>query len=116
MSKRRETARKDAHKSGCAQCAGEKKITLTIEGKQYENLKRIADAMNTVSWCDTDNTPETVWKGFVEWGLTYTLDSIRELCEQVEGGIDTGFERSDETKHLARIAELRAAFKPLLAD
>ena len=113
MSKQTETARRDAHKSGCARCADEKKITLVIDGEWYQNLKRVADTMNTVSWCDGDNTPETVFDEFVKWEIDYTLGSVRELCSQVAEAIDTGYEGKDDTKHYARLAELRAAFKPM---
>ena len=92
------------------------KITLVIDGEWYENLKRVADAMNTVSWCYTDNTPETVFKEFVEYALEYVLGSVRELCSQVSDAIDTGYEGKDETKHNARLSELRAAFAPLVSD
>ena len=112
MSKQTETARKDAQKSGCARCADEKKITLVIDGEWYQNLKRVADTMNTVSWCH-GNTPETVFKEFVLWSLDCTLGSVMELCTLIESSIDTGFEGKNEKKHRARLAELRAAFKCL---
>ena len=39
-------------------------LTITLRGKAFENLARIAAAMNATGWCDTDNTPKNV---FVNW-------------------------------------------------
>ena len=114
MSKQTETARRDAQKSGCARCADEKKITLVIDGEWYQNLKRVADTMNTVSWCD-DNTAESVFEEFVfPWMLDF-LRSPKELAGSILDGIATGEDGEDmpEPVHSQRIEELRAAFKPL---
>ena len=115
MSEQRETARRDAQKSGCARCADEKKITLVIEGEWYQNLKRVADTMNTVSWCNDDNTAESVFEEFVfPWMLDF-LQSPKRLAESILEGIATGEDGEclPEPQHSARIEELRTAFKPL---
>ena len=85
------------------------KITLVIDGEWYQNLKRVADAMNTVSWCENDNTPESVFCEFVKWDFGELLGSLRNIGECVAANIDTGFE-DGTAEHGARIAELRAAF------
>ena len=90
-------------------------ITITVDGEWYKTLDRIARAMNKVSWCDNDNTPETVFDGFVWPILDDLLGSSNELCGLISTGIATGENGFDapEPTHSARISELRAAFAGL---
>lgn len=90
----------------------ERTITLTISGERYDALERVAKAMNTVSWCDSDNTPETVFEGFVGSWVEGMLDSPSDLCDTVLSGIATGDDGrgAPAPLHTARLDELRDAF------
>ncbi len=111
MSNRKETAGKTA-----TECDEGRTITVTISGERYDLLERIANAMNSVSWCSSDNTPESVLAGFA---LPYTaslLDSPRELCDTILDGIGTSDDwtgDAPEPIRSARLDELRRAFAEL---
>ena len=95
------------------QTATKRTITFTIDGERYANLERVAIAMNKVSWCDSDNSPETVLRAFVLPWAENLLDSPYELCDTILDGIATDDEGLGEAPgliHKARLAELKAAF------
>ena len=100
MSERKKTARKGAQ------------IVVIIEGEQYDNLERVAQVMNGVSWCGDANTAETVFNEFIWHWNTCTLNSVREIAECVSGAIATGNDRQDapEPLHTERQKELITAF------
>lgn len=90
----------------------DRRIVVIIEGEQYDNLKRVAQVMNCVSWCCGDNTAETVFNEFIWHWDTCTLNSVREIAEFVSGAIATGDDGQDapEPLHTERLKELRTAF------
>ena len=108
---KRQTAGKTAKKK-------QGSITVTIDGERYRTLERIARAMNGIAWCDDDNTPESVFEAFVFTAAEQMLKDTRELCGFICDGISTGEDGMDapEPLHSARIAELRAAFRPIVGD
>lgn len=114
MSNRKETAGKTA--KGRAGCDGTRnrriKITLVIDGERYDALDRIARAMNSVSWIDNGNTPETVFKEFLLPFADIPQDDPRELCGLILSGIATGDDgmNAPEPVHAERLAELSEAF------
>ena len=121
MTTKKETAGKTAKKRAAGRNVTRKgnkanrRITLTIEGEHYDTLERIAQAMNTVSWCTNKNTPETVFDAFV-WPIAEDLlDSPAELRDMILDGISTGddYRRTPGPVHDARIAELDKAFADL---
>ena len=79
-------------------------ISVEISGEEYADLQRMADAMNSVGWCDNDNTPESIVKYFL-----LVTGSYRDMCDGVLSGIDTGVE-ADTPQERERINELAAAF------
>lgn len=89
----------------------ERTITLTIDGSRYDLLERVANAMNSVSWC-SGNTPESVFDEFVSPLAEDMLDSPSDLCDFILSGIATGDEgrTAPEPKHTVRLSELRDAF------
>lgn len=97
-------------------------VLIRVGGKAYENLRKIADVMNGVGWCDTDNTPATILAGFVVGGYLDNLATDTAYCGNLRGagagevaqdivdGIDTGFD-SDTPEDKKRKGELDAAFR-----
>ena len=93
-------------------------ITITIQGKAYENLRRIADAMNAASWTDNDHTPAWAvqyWIGsfldrLAETPETCRSENITELTANIADNIDTSFEEGTPEDKTRR-DELRAAFE-----
>lgn len=100
----------------------ENEITVHIRGAIRENLKKIADTMNGVSWCDNDNTATGILDTFIIGYWLRQLETptgkvgnvpacgIGEATENIAEGIYTGFEDGtpeDET----RKDELRTAFE-----
>lgn len=88
-------------------------ITATIDGKQYQLLSRVAEAMNRATWTGNDNTALSVFKNFV---FPWIGDDFQEpclLCEEILGGVATGENGTDAPAplHRARLEELRAAFE-----
>lgn len=92
-------------------------VTIRVTGKAYANLAKVAAAMNTVDWCDDDNTPATVcdfWIGSFLWRTQYApgegaCGGINDLTNDITEGIDTG--HPDGTpEDAARKRELSAAF------
>ena len=79
-------------------------ISIEINGEAYADLQRMADAMNTVEWCDNDNTPESIVKEFL-----LVISNYYEMCEMVTEGIYTGFEDGTPQER-ERIKALNAAF------
>ena len=89
-----------------------RRIVVVIEGEQYDNLGRVAQAMNGVKWCEGDNTAESVFNEFVWHWDGVMLNSPAEISESVLGGIATGEDGGDapEPLHTERLKELKAAF------
>ena len=87
-------------------------ITIAITGRRYKNLKKVADVLNGVSWCDNDNTAEGLFDAFVFPFLDDYLDSPKQLAENILGCIATGKDGVSvpEPLHSERLKELRAAF------
>ena len=92
-------------------------VTIRVTGKAYVNLAKVAAAMNTVDWCDDDNTPATVcdfWIGSFLWRTQYAPgegvgEDIADLMNDIQDGIDTDY--PDGTpEDAARKRELSAAF------
>lgn len=93
------------------------KITITITGRVYANMKRVADALNGVSWTDSDNTPASVcefWIGSLLWRVGFMpeeneTNNVTELTSDIQDGIDTGADFGSKTDEVRR-RELKAAF------
>lgn len=92
------------------------KLTITVTGEVYANLRRVADAMNKVSWTDDDNTPDSVCEFWIGGLLRRVGDSpdvgscnVTDLTTDIQDGIDTGAVDGSETDK-ARRRELEAAF------
>lgn len=89
-----------------------KSLVVTIDGEEYANLERVAEAMNRTSWADDDNTAESVFRSFV-W-LQEELDSPELVAENILAGIATDKENlgsAPEPLHSQRIAELQKSFE-----
>ena len=96
-------------------------LTITIIGKPLTNLRAIADAMNSIEWCDNDNTASTVLDGFIVGDLLHRLgqptakwngithDGVGEITDLIVDGIETDCE-PDSPKDKERRAALRATF------
>lgn len=115
MNTKRQT-KKTTPKRATRRTAPKRRITFTVDGERYADLERVANAMNRVSWCDNDNTPESVFRDFVLPFAENLLDSSAELCDVILGGIATGDDNmttAPEPIHTARIAELSKAFGEL---
>ena len=114
MNTKRQTA-KTATKRATRRTAQKRRITFTVNDEQYTNLERVARAMNQTSWCN-DNTPESVFEGFVLPCMEDFLNSPYELCDLILGGIatdDDNMTEAPEPMHTVRIEELREAFGDL---
>ena len=90
-------------------------LVVTIDGDEYANLARAADALNSASWTDDDNTPETVFREFVWSWARQNLTEPRELANDILDGIATGDPGSaydaEDPEHKRRLAELEERFK-----
>lgn len=110
--------RKHERPASCVEFADDgNAVTIRVTGKAYENLAKVAAAMNTVDWCDDDNTPATVcdfWIGSFLWRTQYApgeggAENIADLMNDIQYSIDTG--HPDGTpEDAARKRELSAAF------
>lgn len=87
-------------------------IKYIIAGERYERLAKVAEAMNSCSWCDSDNTAESVFRNFVVTWVENMLDDTTTLCDSILDGIATDGEygRAPQPLEVERIAELRRAF------
>lgn len=95
-------------------------VTVTIRGAAYKNLAAIADAMNAVEWCDSDNTPESILSLLIG-DLVDDLSSkaryyeriptggIANVADEICNAIDTGAE-PDTSEDRAKRDELRREF------
>jgi len=87
--------------------------TITIDGKEYERLRAIADTFN--DWgrrgvgCDpeTDNTPATVYKGFFSNSCPLDEDSSLEVAGWVCDAIDDHSELAAEMNRAVEEADRR---------
>jgi len=93
-------------------------ITITLTGRIAANLHRAAAAMNTVPWCDDDNTACDVlanfvfWQQMLNWGETgkhHFLNGLADEIGLIEDSIDTGA-GDDKELDKKRKDELKAAF------
>ena len=110
--------RKHERPASCVEFADDgNAVTIRVTGKAYRNLAKVAAAMNTVDWCDDDNTPATVcdfWIGSFLWRTQYApgeggAENIDDLMNDIQDSIDTG--HPDGTpEDAARKRELSAAF------
>jgi len=113
---KKKTAGKTAKRRAERRGAGHRRITMVIDGERYDALERVAQTMNSVSWCSSDNTPETVFDEFLRPFAEEPIDDLSELCEIILSGIatsDEGRKDAPEPTHSARLDELRAAFNEL---
>ena len=96
-------------------------IVVHISGTIRENLKKVADTLNGVGWCDTDNTAISVLDGFIIGHWLRQLETptakfgnikcggIGEAVALIVEAVDTGFaDGTDESKN--RKDELLKAF------
>ena len=91
-------------------------VTIRVTGKAYANLAKVAAAMNSVAWCDDDNTPATVcdfWIGSLLRRTQYApgeggAEDITDLTNDIKDGIDTGHPY-ESPEDMARKRELSAA-------
>lgn len=60
-------------------------ITIEFSRQEFDRIRKIADVMNGVDWCECDNTPATVVKNFL-----ICFDET-EWANEVVCGIWTGF-------------------------
>lgn len=83
-------------------------VTIRVSGRAFENLKKIASAMNGLDWTDNDNTPSSILDNFIvgtdildelsrptaTFGKS-TVGGIGEVARAIWETIDTGFEDGD---------------------
>ena len=110
--------RKHERPASCVEFADDgNAVTIRVTGKAYANLAKVAAAMNTVDWCDDDNTPATIcdlWIGSFLWRTQYAPGKnagcdITDVMIDIQDCIDTG--HPDGTpEDAARKRELSAAF------
>lgn len=88
-----------------------KTVAITMDGEHFEIMKRLADALNTITWDPAhDNTPETVCREWVAWMIHDDFDPPSQLA----GGIvDSIYTHADGDAELdtARKAEVQRAFE-----
>jgi len=88
-------------------------ISVTIDGDQYEQLARVAEAMNRATWTAPDNTALSVFENFVFPWMGDEFEEPEEMCAGVLEAIatsDDGLTSAPAPLHQERIAALRAAF------
>ena len=119
--KDRRTAGKTAKKESVGYSETDDAITITIKGQALANLRKIAAAINSVSWCDYDNTALTVLRGFVVGDILHDLGhrtrrclgicmgGVGEIADLIVSGIDTGF-KDGTPEDRERKAALEQAF------
>ncbi|MCQ2393639.1 MAG: hypothetical protein MJ249_05055 [Kiritimatiellae bacterium] len=95
--------------------------TITIAGTAFDNLRKIASAMNAVEWTDGDNDAHQVLDEFllgvfidnlaspVKEYKGITMGGVRESVDMILQSVDTGFE-PDTPEHKARVNALRDEF------
>ena len=92
-------------------------LKISVRGKVYENFRRIAEAMNSVSWTDSDNTASTIcdiWICDFLRRVAYAPDESRtcdvtDLTTDLQDSLDTGYPDGSSADK-ARRRELREAF------
>ena len=108
MSDRKKTAGKTAKKINTPPIeykAARNSLTVKIQGKAFETLRAIADAVNATSWGEKDNSPKSIFHMYVgdfifklsEPTLYYGKTAVRgigEVATDILSAIDTG-EESD---------------------
>lgn len=108
MSNRKKTAGKTAKKINTppiAYKAARNSLTVKIQGKAFETLRAIADAVNATSWGGKGNSPKSIFHMYVgdfifrlpEPTLYYreiAVSGIGEVATDILSAIDTG-EESD---------------------
>jgi len=88
------------------------KLTITVTGAAFANLKKIADTMNTVDWCDDDNTPEGIFRFWLGDFMDRIGDDkdVKEITSDICYAIDTDYD-DDTPEDKERKAKLRDAFE-----
>ena len=66
-----------------------KAITWTASAAQVETLEKVARALNGVSWCEKDNTAQSVFEQFIKWGIDTLLDNPKQLADEISDSIET---------------------------
>lgn len=93
-------------------------VTVTISGAAYANLRRVADAMNGVSWTENDHDPAWAVSYYVGPFLdrladtpeTCASENVTDLTSDIMLNLDTGH-REGTPEDKARRDELRTAFE-----
>lgn len=87
-----------------------RQITVVVKGKDYRRLEVMAKALNKVSWLDHDNTASTIFWNFVFPWAQKDMESLQELADDIESGIDLSPDLADAPEELKakREAELKA--------
>jgi hypothetical protein len=80
-----------------------KQITINVSDVAYENMRLVAEMLNTPEWSDKDNTPGTVFENF--FLPDGTLEDLSEACGQVIDNLDYEAVSKDEIQK--RVDELR---------
>lgn len=73
-----------------------KQITWTASAAQVAALEKAATALNGVSWCEKDNTAESVFEQFIKWGIDDLLNNPKSLASEISQGIETNEEPDSE--------------------
>lgn len=77
-------------------------ITLRLSGTITANLRKIADTMNGVQWCDNDNTPCTVLGGLLLFDIICNLADKGKVASPYACGI------AEELDMLSQMIDTRA--------
>lgn len=96
---------KKANTPPIAYKAARNSLTVKIQGKAFENLRAIADAVNATSWGEKDNTPKSIFNMYVgdfifnlaqatQYYGEIAHSGIGEVATDILCAIDTG-EESD---------------------
>lgn len=92
-------------------------LNVRISGAAYQNLAKMAEALNSTEPFDKDNTAETVADAFffcdLAWKLADPKDALEEaltIADAIDTDLKDGTEEDEKVKD-----SLRAAFKKVLA-
>lgn len=88
-------------------------VTITIDGEQFEILKRVADALNTLTWkeqANNDNTPESVCREWIVWMIHDDFDPPSQFVGGIVDSIET-HAHGDAELEKARTAEVQHVFE-----
>lgn len=89
-------------------------LVVTIDGEEYDNLRRVVDVLNTTDWTgEKDMTPARLLKVWILDLADEDLHNPAHLAESILDGVatdDEGITAAPEPLHSQRLALLRAAF------